>query len=136
MPEEVKKCVLPRKVLVQQTILVVQRSQFHDFQFLRSVVIKPSTPEFGGFNTKLTRIQGHALTPRTKAIYTPLIDMTPSDPNTIKTAKLEARRLTKKAGQLFSLQIFNSIVWVFMCSGLTQNFLMKTSSFVLGECTF
>ena len=30
MPEEVKKHVLPRKVLVQQTILV-QRSKFHDF---------------------------------------------------------------------------------------------------------
>ena len=32
-------------------------------------------------------------------MYTPLIDMTPSDTTTIKTAKLEVRRLTKKAGQ-------------------------------------
>ena len=83
---------------MQQTILV-QRSKFLDFQFLRSVAITPSTPEFGGFNTKLTRIHGHGQKPRTKAMYTPLIDMTFSDPTILKTAMLEARRLTKKAGQ-------------------------------------
>ena len=106
MSEEVsQKCVLPLKVLVKQTILV-QRSKFHDFQFLRSVAIIPSTPEFGGFNTKLTRIQGHGLKPHTKAMYTPLIDMIPSDPTTMKTAMLEARRKLVKQ-QLFSLQIFN-----------------------------
>ena len=31
-------------------------------------------------------------------MYTPLIDMTPSDPTTMKSAMLEAKRLTKKAG--------------------------------------
>ena len=99
MPQEVsKKCILSLKVLVQQTILVL-RSKFHNFQFLRNVAIKPSTPEFGGFNTKLTRIQRHGIKPRTKSMYTPLIDMSPSDPTTIETAMLEARRLTKKAGQ-------------------------------------
>ena len=61
IPEEVlKKCVLPLKVLAQQRILL-QRSKFHDFDFLRSVAAKPSTPEFGGFNTKLTRMQGQGL---------------------------------------------------------------------------
>ena len=70
-------CVFPLKVLVQ-TILV-QRSKFHDFQFLRCVAIKPSTPEFGGFNTTLTQIQRHGLKPRMKAMYTPLINMTPSE---------------------------------------------------------
>ena len=54
--------------------------------------------EFGGFNTKLTRMQGQGLKPRTKAMYTPLIAMTPSDPTTMKSAMLEAKRLTKKAG--------------------------------------
>ena len=66
-PEEVlKKCVPPIKVLAQQRILV-QRSKFHDFDFLRSVATKPSTPEFGGFNTKLTRMQGQGLKPCTKS---------------------------------------------------------------------
>ena len=98
IPEEVlKKCVLPLEVLAQQRILV-QRSKFHDFNFLRSVATKPSTPEFGVFNTKLTRMQGQGLKPRTKAMYTTLIDMSPSNPTTMKSAMLEAKRLTKKAG--------------------------------------
>ena len=101
IPEEVlKKCVLPLKVLAQQRILV-QRSKFHDFDFLR-ITTMPSTP-FSGFNTKLTRMQGGGLKPRTKAMYTPLIDMTPSDPTTMKSAMLEDKRLTKKAGQATTL---------------------------------
>ena len=96
MPEEVlEKCVLPLKVLIQQRILL-QRSNFHDFKFLRGVATKPSTPEFGGFNTKLTRMEGQGLKLRTKAMYTTLIDMTPSDPTTMTSAMLEAKRLTKK----------------------------------------
>ena len=37
--------------------------------------------------------------PKTKAVYLPLIDMTPSDPDTIMTALHEAKRLTKERGQ-------------------------------------
>ncbi len=37
-------------------------------------------------------MQGQGEKPHTKAMYTPLIDMTPSDPTTMKTAMLEARR--------------------------------------------
>ena len=80
-----------------------QRTKFHDCDFLGSVATKPSTPEFGGFNTKLTRMQGQGLKPRTKAMFTPLTDMTPSDPTTMKSAMLEAKRLTKKAGQATTL---------------------------------
>ena len=36
-------------------------------------------------------------------MYTPLIDMTPSDTTTMKSAMLEAKRLTKKAGQAKTL---------------------------------
>ena len=68
-------------------------SDFYHFQ--------PS--EFGGFNTKLTRMQGHGLKPRTKAMYTRLIDIAPSDPTTMKSAMLEAKRVTKKAGQAITL---------------------------------
>ena len=43
-------------------------------------------------------MQGQGLKHRTKAMYTLLIDMTPSDPTTLKSAMLEAKGLTKKAG--------------------------------------
>ena len=59
--------------------------------------------EFGGFNTKLTWMQEQGLKPRTKAMYTWLIDITPSDPATMKSAMLEAKRVTKKAGQAITL---------------------------------
>ena len=86
-------------MLAPQRILV-QRSKFHDFDFLRSVATKPSTPEFGGFNTWM---QGQGLKPCSKLMYTLLIDMTPSDPTTMKSAMLEAKRLTKKAGPATTL---------------------------------
>ena len=37
--------------------------------------------------------------PKTQAVYLPLIDMPPSDPDTILTALHEAKRLTKERGQ-------------------------------------
>ena len=48
-------------------------------------------------------MQGQGLKPRTKVMYTPLIDMTPSDPTTMKIAMLDAKRLTRKAGQAITL---------------------------------
>ena len=46
-----------------------------------------------------TRQQGVSMQPKTKAVYLPLIDMTPSDPDTIMTALHKAKRLTKERGQ-------------------------------------
>ena len=48
-------------------------------------------------------MQGQGLKPRPKAMCTPLIDMTPSDPTTMKSARLKAKRLTKEAGQATAL---------------------------------
>ncbi len=60
-------------------------------------------------------MQGQGVKPHTKAMYTPLIDMTPSDPTTMKTTILEARRLTEKAGQVAT--IFTADLQLF-CVGL------------------
>ena len=59
---------------------------------------------------------------RTSVVYTPLIDMVPSDPSTIITAMIEARRITKHTGQ--SMTVFNAdqqmyrvavnVVWVYL----------------------
>ena len=51
-----------------------------DFDFLKRVITEPNTPEYGGLNTKLSREQGQSAQPATRAIYTPLMDMTPSRP--------------------------------------------------------
>ena len=70
-----------------------------DLDFFKRVITGPNTPEFGGFNTKLSREQGQSAQPATRAIYTPLIDMTPADPDTMMTAMVQAQKLTKECGQ-------------------------------------
>ncbi len=99
--KEATRAVLPLKVLAQQVIQLA-RAQFLDFKFFKAVVTDTDTPEFGGFNTKLAREQGQSAQPATRAIYTPLIDMTPADPDTMMTAMVEGQKLTKQCGQEFT----------------------------------
>jgi len=93
-----RNAVLPLKVLAQQ-VIQDQWAKELDFAFLKSIYCSHLTPEFGGFNTKIAREQGHAVKPKTLISYRPLINMTPSDPTTMKTAMDEAQRLTRKLGQ-------------------------------------
>ena len=88
-PEEATRAVLPLHVLAHQAIQL-SRSHVLDFDFLKRVIMEPNTPEFGGFNTKLSREQGQSAQPATRAIYAPLIDMTPADPDTMMTAMVQA----------------------------------------------
>ena len=94
------KSVLPLKVLVH-TFLAERRSRESDVVFLKDILTKPDCPEFNGCNTRISREQGHCYRPRTKAIYLPLIDMIPSDPDTIMTALTQAQHLTLKTGQKY-----------------------------------
>ena len=99
MPEqEAKRCVLPLKVLAHQ-IIGLQRAKDADFEFLEQIVTYPTTAEYGGFNTKMSREQGYTLRPATKTVYAPLIVMVPHNPDTIMTAMVEAQRPTKQSGQ-------------------------------------
>ena len=59
-------------------------------------------PEYNGFNTYMARSQGHAIKPATSAIYTSLIDMKPSDPDTIMTAMIEFQEMTELTGQVYT----------------------------------
>ena len=93
-----KKSVLPLKVLCS-AILSERRAKELDIAFLRDVTNNEDCPEYNGYNTMVTRRQGVSMQPKTKAVYLPLIDMTPSDPDTIMTALHEAKRLTKERGQ-------------------------------------
>ena len=95
---EAKKCVLPLRVLVQQNI-TLRRARNVDFDFLKNVVLDSNTPEYGVYNTRKCRNEGHSLKPATSAMYTPLIDMVPSDPSTMMTAMVKAQQLTNRYGQ-------------------------------------
>ena len=65
--------------------------------------------------------------PATAAVYTPLIDMTPADPDTMLTAMVEAQHLTDQPSQTYTiftsdLQLYRVVVditWVYpdmLCS--------------------
>ena len=63
----------------------------------------------------------HALRARTFAVYTPLIDIVPSDPTTMMTGMVEAQRLTHLTGQNITVftndqQLYRvavNIAWVY-----------------------
>jgi hypothetical protein len=121
MPElEAKRSILPLKVLAQQNI-VLRRAKELDFVFLKTVINDITSPEYGGFNTRMSRQQGQTPKPATVAVYTPLIDMVPSDPDTMMTAMVEAQNLTKLTGQTYTVftndqQLYKvavNIVWVY-----------------------
>ena len=83
--------------------LAVRRASEVNHSFLQDILAKEDCPEFHGYNTKLCREQGHLPQPKTKAIYLPLIDMKPSDPDTMLTAMVRVQELTLQTGQTFSL---------------------------------
>ena len=69
------------------------------------IVGDDNTTEDGGFNTHLSCEQGQSVEAATKAVYIPLIGMTPSDPDTMMTAMMEATRLTNDTGLSFTICI-------------------------------
>ena len=130
-PKEAKRTVLPLRLLVQQSISV-QHAQMKDFLFLKNILGPNCTvPDYSGYNTMLSRQQGHALRDRTFTVYTPLIDMVPSDPTTMMTAMVEAQRLTHLTGQNITVytndqQLYRvavNIAWVY--PDLFHNFIPR-----------
>ena len=98
-----KRTVLPLRILAQQSILV-RRATHLDFEFLDSVINDSKLPEYAGFNTRMSCEGNHSLKPGTSVAYSPLLDIVPSDPSTIMTAMIEARRITKHTRQ--SMTVF------------------------------
>jgi len=55
--------------------------------------------EYNGFNTKRAQESGQQPGNKTGIIYTPFLDMIPAEPDTMKTAMVEAQCLTSLTGQ-------------------------------------
>ena len=100
--QESKKQVLPLKILASMSV-TQQRANETDFNFLVDVLTVDNCPEFNGYNTRLSRQQGHYCGPKTNAVYLPLIDMPPADPKTVMTAMSKAQKLTENTGQTFTV---------------------------------
>ena len=72
--EKVKISQLTLKALASQK-LSVERSQSLDFKFL-TTVLGGNSPEFNGFNSKVSRDNGDLVQPATKCVYLPLLNDT------------------------------------------------------------
>jgi len=92
--------VIPLSILCQQ-VISTNTAEKQDFAFLHDVVVKENIPEFNGYNTALSREKGNPIKQKTKSVYLPLIDMTPSHPDTMMTAMAKAQELTYQTGQDF-----------------------------------
>ena len=107
-----KKSVLPLKVLVSM-VISLNRLQETDFSFVQDILSSDKCPEFNGYNTRQCREAGQYTNMKTNADYLPLIDMTPSDPDTIMTALSKAKVLTTEYGQSFTV-----LQRIYSCIGL------------------
>lgn len=93
----------------------LSRARELDLDFFKGVSSSDNACEYGGYLTRTARNQSHTVQPATEVRYRPLIDLKPSDPSTVKTAMVEAQRLTSKSGQEFTVltadqQIYKVIV--------------------------
>ena len=98
MPESFcKHKVLPLKFLCHQN-LRLHKSQCNDLSFMKKYYSTEVCLDFNGL-----REAGVSLKPKSRVIYEPLIDKTPSDPSTILTVMHKAERITQKTGQTITV---------------------------------
>lgn len=69
-----------------------------DHMFFQEVVIG-GVPEFGGYNTKVARDQGHSFRPATVTRYQPLLDIKPADSSSLLTVLRKCLDLIQNSNQ-------------------------------------
>ena len=90
------------KCLARQ-VVIAEICNAADFESFKSMVTHSGTPEYSGYNTRAARLEERDKVVPTTAMYTPLIDLKPSDPTTMMTAMVEAQRLTQLTGQEYTV---------------------------------
>ena len=111
---------VPTLVFLASREISLDRAAFEDMSFLRQVTGDSPCPEYSGFNTKHARESGQQPGHKTGIVYTPFLDMVPAEPDTMKTAMVEAQRLTLLTGQEWTIftndqqlyQVAVNITWV------------------------
>ena len=96
---------VPTLATLANTAISLDRVRVRDLEFMKRVTT--GIPEFNGFNTLKAREDGQLRKRRTKAIYSPLIDMPSAEYDTVLTSMLQVQRLTEMAGQAFTVLTFD-----------------------------
>ena len=92
---------VPSLAALAETTIIVNRARERDLEFLKDVQAR--CPEYNGYNTKKAREDGVSFQLKTNATYLPLIDMPPTEYDTILTSMLHVKRLTEASGQPFTV---------------------------------
>ena len=112
--------VLPLKVLCEQEALSC-RPKEDDFEFIKSSLIYDKVTEYNSFSTQRSRDSGQSLKPKSKVVFIPLLDPTPSSPSTMLTKMAEAAIIFREAGQFVTVftadkQLYRvalDILWIY-----------------------
>ena len=101
MPAEATcKGIRSLKFLSHQ-VIIKEISQQLELENFKAIATKPDIPEYGRYKTRYVRKMEKLKDTKIKqlAFYTPLIDLTPSDPSTMMTPMVEAGKTTHSTGQ-------------------------------------
>ena len=99
-----KNNVFPLKVLCS-AIIAEKRAKELDIALLNDISNEESScSEYNGYNTRITRVERVAMKPKTRAVYLPLINMPPSDPDTIMTALHETKQKRGQKNTIFTCE--------------------------------
>ena len=119
MPEQYGRQVVPTLALLASMQVSINRAASQDLAFLRKVTGESPCPEYSGFNMKLARESGQQPGAKTSVVYTPFLDMAPTEPDTMKTAMVQAQYISSLTGQEWTIftcdqqlyQIAVNIAW-------------------------
>ena len=106
------------RIVCSQSIMVA-RSEAIDFQFMKEILTQPSVPDFAGYNTKQMRESVQIMKTKSKLIFRPLINKTPSDPSMMLTVMCDIEDASHQAGQPVTVftcdqqlyQVIMDIIW-------------------------
>lgn len=103
LPEHYCLKAVPSLAFLAKLTLSLNTATMDDFAFLKGIVSEELCPEYGGFNTQKARERHEQPKSKTAVMYTPFLDMPPAEPDTMKTALVEAQRLTSLTGQKWTI---------------------------------
>lgn len=73
------------------------------FAFIKSSLIYDKVADYNSFNTQRSRDYGQSLKSKSKVVFIPLLDPTPSGPSTMLTAMAEAAITFRETGQFVTV---------------------------------
>ena len=106
MKSSKSKHEVPRLSLIVAIFITQRRAEDLDFDFLKNIITHDRVPEYSGYNVRYMREYGQLPSPATHLRYLPLIDATPSNPDTITTALLGQKSIPYTFGhQLYKVAV-------------------------------